>query len=138
MSLTQLLFVACLLAVVAVAMKYGRHDEHIGALAVVMAAILTPIARQSGYMSAEVGILIVDFLLCSTFGWLALRSRRFWPMWAAGFQLGAVWVHVAAARLPHLSPGAYAETLAIFSYPVLVTLILGSLVEARRVEARLS
>jgi hypothetical protein len=75
-------------------------------------------------------------MLFAALATIALQSRAFWPMWAAGLQLGALAVHLAAAKMPAMVPAAYAETLAIWSYAVLGALALGTWWEARRVGAR--
>lgn len=131
MTIFQLAFLAFMLAAVAIALTYGGRDERLAAVLVMLAAILTPVLEQGRYTSPEVGVLIVDLGLFLGLAWIALRSTRFWPMWAAGLQLGALFVHLAAARIPDIRPGAYFETLLIWSYAVLLALALGAWVEVR-------
>lgn len=131
MTISQLLFLTLLLTAIGLALTFGGRDERLGAIFIAIAALLTPVLEKASYTSPEVGVLIVDLGLFLGLAWIALRSTRFWPMWAAGLQLGALFVHLAAARIPDIRPGAYFETLAIWSYAVLVTLALGAWVEVR-------
>jgi hypothetical protein len=57
-------------------------------------------------------------------------------MWAAGFQGCAVAVHLVAARSPTMLPAVYAETLAVWAYPVLAALAAGTWLETRVTHGR--
>ncbi|MFN3370528.1 MAG: hypothetical protein ACK4Z0_03255 [Sphingomonadaceae bacterium] len=129
MTIHQLAFLTFMFGAIGLALSIGGRDERLAAILIVVAAVMTPIMEGSGYTSPEVGVLIVDSCLFFGLGWIALKSTRFWPMWAAGLQLGALFVHLAAIRLPHLSPGAYFETLLIWSYAVLAALAIGAWIE---------
>lgn len=131
MTVFQLAFLTYMFAAIVVALTYGGRDERLAAVLIILAAMLTPVLEGAGYTSPEMGVLIVDLSLFLGLGWIALRSSRFWPIWAAGLQLGALFVHLAAIRLPHLSPGAYFETLLIWSYAVLTALAAGVWLEVR-------
>jgi hypothetical protein len=131
LGVTQILFLAALAAVAIAAVLQGGRDERLGALAMVTATALTPLMQREQFAGPEMGILIVDVGLFLALVLLAMGSRRFWPLWAAGFHLCGLAVHLAAARLPQILPAAYAETLVIWSYPVLAAVLLGTLVEAR-------
>lgn len=120
------LFAALLLATLALAWRRGGRDEWLAALALLGGAILTPLAQHRGFAGPEHGIVLVDILLFVALTAIALRSRAFWPLWAAGFQLGALAVHLAAAQMPGILPAAYATTLVIWSYPVVVAVLLGT------------
>lgn len=135
MGLTQTLFLAALAAVLLAAVLRGRRDERLAAAALLAATILTPLAQARHFAGPELGIVLVDILLFAALLAIALQSRYFWPIWAAGFHLCALAVHFAAWRWPGMLPAAYAETLVIWSYPVLAAVLLGTLVETRR-EAR--
>jgi hypothetical protein len=121
-----LLFAALLVGTLALAWYRGGREERLAALALVAGAILTPLAQHRGFAGPEHGIVLVDLLLFAALGAIALRSRAFWPLWAAGFQLGALAVHLAAAQMPAILPAAYAATLIIWSYPVVVAVALGT------------
>lgn len=126
-----ILFAALLVATLAVAWRRGGRDERLAALALIGGAVLTPLAQLRGFAGPEFGIVLVDALLFTALAAIALRSRAFWPIWAAGFQLGALAVHLAAAQMPSMMPAAYAATLIIWSYPVVVAVAIGSWLEGR-------
>jgi hypothetical protein len=127
---THLLFVIALAATLCVTLARGGRDERTAAVALLVATVLTPIAITHGYSSPEMGVVVVDMALFGILAMIALRSSSFWPMWAAGFQLCALAVHLAAAQMPQMMPAAYAETLVIWSYPVLAALGFGTWFEA--------
>jgi hypothetical protein len=131
LGISSALFLGTIVAVGVVAAVFGGRDERLAALALVSATILTPLMIREGFAGPELGVVIVDALLFLVLLVLAIGSRRFWPIWAAGFHLCGLAVHFAAARLPDILPAAYAETLVIWSYPVLAAVLLGTLVEAR-------
>ena len=131
MSTAFLIFLGCMLAACSYAVMYGGRDERVGAIALAAAAILSPVAMIHRWAGPELGIILVDFALFVALAALAMKSRSFWPMWAAGFQLCAVAVHLVAAEMPHMVAASYAEALAIWSYPVLLTLAIGTHFESR-------
>jgi hypothetical protein len=71
----------------AMAWKWGGLDEKLAASGFIIATIASNFANRSNYTNTETGILIIDLLLLAGLVVLALRSDRFWPMWAAAFQL---------------------------------------------------
>lgn len=131
MAASDVFFLLVLVGTTIVAARFGGRDERTAAFAVVAAALLSPVLIRHGFAGPEYGVVLVDGLLFAALLALAMGSRAFWPLWAAGFQLVALAVHVAAALVPHMLPAAYATTLAIWSYPVLASLALGTVVERR-------
>jgi cytochrome bd-type quinol oxidase subunit 2 len=127
----QILFLTALAVTMGIALMHGGRDERTAAFAIMAAAILTPLSQSQDFASPEVGILAVDAMLFGVLTAVALRSRSFWPMWAAGFQMGALAIHLAAAKMPSILPAAYAESLVIWSYPVLAVVALGTWHEVR-------
>ncbi|WP_448579262.1 hypothetical protein [Thermaurantiacus sp.] len=126
------IFYMALAMVVGFAFARGGRDERLAAIAMLMAAAATPLLVQQQFAGPEAGVILVDIALFLALSAIAMQSTRFWPLWAAGFQLGAVVVHFASSRLPELIPAAYAETLVIWSYPVLAALLLGAVLEGAR------
>jgi hypothetical protein len=135
-DVTLILFLATLLCVCGIAFWRGGQDERLAATAVAVAAFLSPFAQARSYAGPEFGLMIVDVGLFLALAAIALRSRAFWPMWAAGFQLCILAGHFAAAKSNAMVPAAYAETLIIWSYAVLATLLVGTLVEGRQHHGR--
>ena len=129
-------FLVSMLGVCAFAVLRGGRDERIGAIALAAAAIGSPLAVLNEWGGPELGLVLVDILLLFALMALAMKSRAFWPMWAAGFQGCAVAVHLVAARSPNMLPAVYAETLAVWAYPVLAALAVGTWLETRVIHGR--
>lgn len=136
MSFASILFVCALVTVCGVAMWRGGSDERVAASAIAAAAILSPLVRVHDYSGPELGLILVDGSLFLLFAFIAMRSRAFWPMWTAGFQLCALAGHLAAAKSSAVVPAAYVETLVIWSYAVMLGLFVGTLVEGQRRHGR--
>lgn len=134
--MTLILYLAFLVCVCGTAFWRGGQDERWAAIAVAVAAFLSPLAQTRSYAGPEFGLMVVDVGLFLALAAIALRSRAFWPMWAAGFQLCSLAGHLAAAKSNAMVPAAYAETLVIWSYAVMGTLLVGTLVERRQRHGR--
>lgn len=130
------LFGAALVAICATTLWRGGQDERLAAGAIAIAAILSPLVTARRYDGPETFLVLVDLGLFLALAAIALRSRAFWPIWAAGFQLCTLAGHVAAAKSSAMVPAAYAETLAIWSYAVMAALLIGTLLEGQRRHGR--
>ena len=113
------------------ALKWGGRDEKLAALGFVIATLASNLANTSYYGHTETGILVIDVSLFVGLLIIALRSDRFWPMWAAAFQMVAVTVHVASLTETGGFAWAYAVGLLFWTYPVLIALMAGTWLEAR-------
>lgn len=127
----HVLGLAALFGSTGIAWKWGGLDEKLASLGFVLATLTSTLANQSQYLHTETGVLMIDVLLLVGLVVLALRSDRFWPMWAAGFQLVAVTVHVASIAEQGNYAWAYAVGLIFWSYPVMIALMAGTWLEAR-------
>lgn len=115
----------------AVAWKWGGLDERLAAGGFIIATLSSNLANQSHYLHTEMGVLTIDVMLLIGLLVLALRSDRFWPMWATAFQLVGTTVHFASMTETGDFAWAYAVGLIFWSYPVLIALIVGTWLEAR-------
>jgi hypothetical protein len=115
----------------AMAWKWGGLDEKLAAAGFVVATLASNLANQSSYSHTETGVLLIDVALLVGLVVLALRSDRFWPMWAAAFQLVGTMVHVASMTETGDYAWAYAVGLIFWSYPVLIALGVGTWLEGR-------
>lgn len=131
----QYIFRVLLLATCAYAFWRGRSDERIVALVCLGATIasrfaFSPISIR--YHSVEIGLLLVDLAVLASFVFIALRSPRFWPLWIAGLQLTSSMAHLMKAIDEKLLPFAYGAAIALWSYPILIILAVGTWREHRR------
>lgn len=129
--LSFLIPIAALIACTSIALRWGGLDERIAATSFIVATGATMVANTSRYQHTESGILIVDLSLLAILFILALRSDRFWPMWAAAFQLVGTTVHFASMTETGDYAWAYAVGLIFWSYPVLIALGAGTWLEGR-------
>jgi hypothetical protein len=132
MSPSQMIFWIFMSAALGFAVRFGGRDERMAAGCIAAAAVLSTVATVHNYSTPEVWVILVDFMLFCGLATISLQSRSFWPIWAAGLQLCGLAVHLAAARMPTMRPAAYADTLAIWSYLVIVSVALGTWLEVRR------
>ncbi len=98
----------------------------------ILATIATRLASSGRYADFETGIFVVDVLLFLALVGLALRSDRFWPLWAAAFQMVAVFVHIASIVETDDYAWAYAIAVNFWSYPVMLALMAGIALESRK------
>lgn len=121
------------------ALLRGRSEERIVALVSVVATIasffaVSPLSVR--YRGVETGLLAIDLLVLAAFVLVALRSRRFWPLWVAGLQLTSTAAHLMKAIDEHLLPIAYGAAVAMWSYPILIILAVATWRVRRPVQER--
>jgi len=127
-----ILFVVCLYA-----WMQGGIDERIVAatcLAGTAATLLVISPLRERYSGVEGGLLLVDLAVLAGFVTVALRSRRFWPLWVAGLQLTTALGHILKGVDQDLLPRAYGAALQFWSYPILLILVVGTFRTHRRMQ----
>ena len=125
----QYFFWALLFGTCGYALLRGRSDERLVALVCVGASVATRFAispMSVRYTSVETGLLIIDLVVLASFIAIALRSHRFWPLWVAGLQLTNSMAHLMKAIEVDLMPFAYGAAAALWSYPILMILAVGT------------
>ena len=135
MSSQHLIFWAILFLTCGYALWRGRSDERIVASVCLMATIATRFAispLQIRYASVESGLMLIDALVLLAFIWIALTSQRFWPLWVAGLQLTNSISHLMKLADIQLMPRAYGAAAAMWSYPILLVLAIGTWRSRRR------
>jgi hypothetical protein len=113
----------------------GRKYEQLAALICLTASVVSVLARAPAhmrYLGVEGGDLVVDTLVLIGFLFIAIRSDRFWPLWAAGLQLTISMSHFLKAIQPSLVPIAYAAAERFWSYPTLFILLVAAWRQHRR------
>jgi hypothetical protein len=125
----QYFFRALLILSCGYALWRGRSDERIVALVCLGATLASRLAFSPisvRYNSVETGLLIIDMAVLTSFIYVALRSQRFWPLWIAGLQLTSSMAHLMKAIDENLLPLAYGAAIALWSYPILIILAIGT------------
>ncbi|WP_416908728.1 MAG: hypothetical protein ACMVO5_03705 [Polymorphobacter sp.] len=127
----QTAFLILLIGTCLFAFLRGRTDERLAAGGMMLAALITPLAVSSGFASPETGVLGIDVALLTFLFIIALKSDRFWPLWAAGFHVVGTTIHLATFVEVDIWPPAYANAQGFWAWPVLAALFVGTLLEAR-------
>lgn len=132
------IFGPLLLAVCIYAWLRGGTDERAVAatcLAGTIATVLVISPLRHRYAGVEEGLMLVDLAVLAGFITVALRSRRFWPLWVAGLQLTTSLGHILKGVDHDLLPKAYGAALQFWSYPILLILAIGTYRSHRRASA---
>lgn len=127
--LSPLAYWLILFGVASYAFGRGRWDERLVAAVCVLASIATVIVRSpinQLYSDVELGIFVVDVVALGGFVLVALRSRRFWPLWVAGLQLTSVFAHFLKAIRWELLPQVYAAAERFWIYPIFLIIVIGT------------
>jgi hypothetical protein len=130
-------FIPLLLAVCVYAWWRGGSDERIVAaacLAGTAATLLVISPLRLRYSGVEEGLFLVDLAVLVGFVAVALRSKRFWPLWVAGLQLTTSLGHILKGVDQDLLPRAYGAALQFWSYPILLILAVGTFRAHRRMQ----
>jgi hypothetical protein len=130
-----MIFGPLLLAVCVYAWRRGGTDERSVAATCLAGTIATLIAvspLHKRYAGVEEGLLMVDLAVLGGFIVVALRSKRFWPLWVAGLQLTTFIGHILKGIDQDLLPRAYGAALQFWSYPILLIVIVGTYRHHRR------
>lgn len=129
----KLVYDLALAASCAFAIGKGGTWERVGAAVAVLGtgatALVPPLVVNFG-IKAPLLYLGIDVAVLVAFDAIMIRSAKFWPIWATGIQLAAVTLGVTTL----LEPGLRNQFVLVqgkFAYPILLSLVLGSL-EGRR------
>ena len=113
----------------------GGAPERIGASILALGSLLSLAARSSAahrFGSVETGIFLVDVATLAGFLILALRARRLWPLCLTALQAVGIAGHMVKLVDVATIPLAYAFILALWSYPMLLVIALGTWQHQRR------
>jgi len=130
-------FVALMLAVCFYSAIKGGPPERRAVMIFVLGIILTIIAASSSehrFAQPEVGILITDLAMLSAFVVLALKAERYWTLWICSMQVIQVLSHIPMIVIPELLPQAYFVIAAIWAYPMLIVLAIGTYRHQQRLQ----
>jgi hypothetical protein len=128
-------FEALLLACTVYAFLAGGGPERIGAGVYALSCVLSLIVYRATpirFHSVEIGVFLVDVAVFVAFVILALRANRYWPIWVSALLGIGVLGHLAMLLHPRVIPWAYAVVLSIWSYPILLLIVVGTYAHRRR------
>ena len=113
----------------------GGGPERIGMAIYAAGSVLTYVAVSAPpirFRGVEVGVFIVDVCVFTSFVALALRANRFWPIWVSALIGIGLLGSLAMMLHPRVIPWAYAVVLSIWSYPILLLMVIGTRNHQRR------
>lgn len=132
MTAPQAIWNASMLLVAALAAWRGKWAERTIAFGMVIDSVATNVLQNThDWKAPQWADLAVDTAYLIVMLWVALKSDRLWPLWAAAFQLIDVAVYVAFVA--DMRVGALAPFLAIeiWSYLILIVVAVGTLTRPR-------
>lgn len=131
-KLLPIIYWTVALSCTVIAFARGGKDERAGATALFVASVASafavwtiPVVRRLAPIQTT--IFFIDVVLLLWFMRLALRSERFWPLWAAAFSLIVVATHLAHYASPAIVPRAYILAQAFWAYPTWAAIMMGTL-----------
>lgn len=113
-------------SVVITALWQGGRSERAVAIGFIVSWAITALTKDHRWTQLQWGGFAGDTAFFVLLVVVALRSRRYWPLWAAGFQLLAVITHAAMLVDRQLSQWAYITANVIWSYLLLFSLAYGT------------
>jgi hypothetical protein len=116
---------AILLCVFAAALLKGGGDERAAAVGLVANVLFTALLRDRSWPHVQWTEFALDVLLLALLVGIALRSRKFWPLSAAAFQLLATVTHIAKMVDPNVHQWAYLTAIVIWTYGLIAALGAG-------------
>jgi hypothetical protein len=136
MVLVWILLVLCsLYAAVA-----GGTTGKIGAALNVGATVATYFAQKfAAWTELHLPVLVIDLALLAALYGLALKSKVYWPMWAAGFHLITVGVHGATLIAPEFRSSVYYYVNGMWAIFVQMAMVWGiTLDRIHNIEGRIA
>jgi hypothetical protein len=111
------------------ALVRGGAPERLVALVMIAGITITPMLLNpvsTRFYGVETRVFILDVLILLAFTAIALRANRFWPMGIVVFHGMSVLGHLLKLADPRLIRTAYLVMLALWIYPQLLLLVLGT------------
>ncbi len=128
MTSIPVIFNLVLLLCAAYASAAGGKTGISGSIIFIAATLLTIAANRidPSWGDTAYGIFAVDAACMVALAVVAMKSNRFWPIWALGFQIGAVGTHIATIWMPEIVPRAYQALATFWSIPILWVMVVGT------------
>jgi len=125
--LYQWISLAAVILAAGVALWRGGWPERWAGAAMLMAWIATAALHHGLQLwGVQEGVMTVDILLLAVLLFLALRSDRWWPLWACAFQGLNVVLHFAVMADSKVWGLAYFRASSVFSYLTMLALFVGA------------
>jgi hypothetical protein len=138
-TLLQLGYWTVLGAVFLIVLIFGGIPERIGISIIGVGSVLSTLLSKPEAMrfeTLESGIALIDVFVLVGFVWLALTSKRYWPLWATSFHTTDMLTHAATALMPQALPKAYGILQGFWAYPMMAVILVGTYGFRRRQRAK--
>ena len=132
------LFYAIQIAASGYAILKGGAPERLTGLALLLAAGSTGLIQRTIpalFSGLEVGVMLVDLTLLAVMTVITLKADRFWPAWVTALQAVGTGAHLARAVSPDVIRLVYAVLSAVWSYPIVLLLVIGTIRHSQRIRA---
>lgn len=110
----------------------GRDEERLAAGGLLANWALSLVVFKSQSEDIQWAVSLFDGGLTVLYLWIGLRSRRYWPLFAAGFQLLVMITHLGHVLDPRISGWAYLTAQLLWAYLVMIAIGYGSWTAPRR------
>ncbi len=118
---------AIAVAVAVFAFLKGDEPERVGAGAYMISLLATWLLQDDTQLhGAQWGMMAVDLAMVPVYAVLAWKSRRSWPVWAAGLQSLVVMTHVLTMIDVRLPIVAFYAVMNLAAYGILLALALST------------
>lgn len=117
----------------------GGAPERLTGLALLVAAIASGMVQPAmtlRYAAVEIPVLAVDIVLLGIMIVITLFADRYWPAWATALHALATASHLVRAVSPDIARLVYAILNIVWSYPIILLLIIGTLRHAHRLRSK--
>lgn len=133
------MFYAVQLAASAFAIWRGGAPERLLGVALLVAAVSSQMMQHdlaTRFVGVELRVLLVDLALLGVMLVITLHADRFWPAWVTALHLLGMGAHLARAISPDVIRLTYAVLAAVWSYPIIVLLVIGTVRHASRIRSK--
>ena len=128
MNSIPVIFNMVLLICIIYASAVGGKTGISGSIIFIAATLMTIAANRANpsWGDTAYGIFAVDVVCMIALAVVAIKSNRFWPIWAFGFQICAIGTHIATIWMPDIVPRAYQALATFWSIPILWVMVAGT------------
>jgi hypothetical protein len=105
----------------------GDREQQVAAGGVLLSWLVTLVLRDTRWIGPQWGAFGADVANLALLTVISIRTKRYWPLVAAAFQLLCVMTHVARMLDPGVRAWAYASGQVIFTQLLLIAIGVGVL-----------
>ena len=132
MTASQAIWNGSMIGVAGLAVWRGRWEERTIALGMVVDSLAASIFQNTqDWTAPQWADLTIDVAYLILMVWVALTSRRVWPLFAAAFQLIDVAVYLAFIADRRVGAFAPYYAIVVWSYLILIVIVVGTLTRPR-------